>query len=225
MRTNHSLSLLAAAVLAAGGSAVVAGIGIAGTASTGPSKSERAQLLNDKIDRATPPPGQQAPPASNSPQQDCSADMPANVSAAWRFKPTSMAEVRAKAQTIVLADVESVEQLPDAVMSAPGEPSGEIRTPMQSVRLKVSKAYKGAAEGDTITVSKLGSDCFRVEEDPAYEKGETQLLMLERGPGSGLQAVSPEGRSKLTDEGTLQPVGHSSVAQSARGKRPDAIAR
>lgn len=224
MRTNHSLSLLAAAVLAAGGSAVVAGIGIAGAASTGPSKSERAQLLNDKTDRATPPPGQQAP-ASNSPQQDCSADMPANVSAVWRLKPTSMAEVRTKAQTIVLADVESVEQLPDEVLTAAGEPGGEARTPMQIVRLKVRKAYKGSAEGDTIAVTKLGSDCFRVDEDPAYVKGETQLLMLERGPGSGLQAVSPEGRFKLTDEGTLQPVGHSSVAQSARGELPDDIAR
>jgi len=152
--------------------------------------------------------------------------LPARTRVDWRrTRRASMAQVRARAQIIVLADVESVEQMPDAVISAPGEPGGEIRTPMQSVRLEVREAYKSAAEGDTITLSELGGTCYRVDEDPAYAPGETHLLLLERGAGAALQAVSPEGRFQLSREGTLQPVGHSSLAQSARGKRADDIAR
>lgn len=222
MPNNHSLSLLAVAVLAAGGTAVAVGAG----GSSGPSEAERAQLLQAKKDRATPPRGDQGARSSSTLKRECPDDMPANVTALWRFKPKSMAEVRAKADTTVLADVVSVEQAQDDVLRSPGEPGGEIRTPQQVVRLKVRQAYKGpSARGDTITVSKLGGDCYRVEEDPAYAKGETHLLMLERAPRGHLQTVSPEGRFEQTDDGRLKPAGHSAVAESARGKRADDVVR
>jgi hypothetical protein len=77
----------------------------------------------------------------------------------------------------------------------------------------------------TTSASKLGGECYRVEDDPAYSKGETHLLMLERGPRRHLQTVSPEGRYKQIADGTLEPAGHSDVAESAKSKRPDAVAR
>jgi len=49
--------------------------------------------------------------------------------------------------------------------------------------------------------------------------------MLERGPRGHLQTVSPEGRYKQTADGTLEPAGDSTVAESAKGKRPNAVAR
>jgi hypothetical protein len=95
----------------------------------------------------------------------------------------------------------------------------------QVVTLRVKKGYKGAFRpGETVTVSKLGDRCYKVDDDPAYVAGETHLLMLERGP-RGLQAVSPEGRYKQASNGTLTPVTADAVTAAARGKRADAVAR
>jgi len=223
MRTKHTLRLAVATIIAAGaGGAALA----QAQASDTPSAAERARLLEDKQQRTAPSPGERAPKSSSTLRQDCPADMPANVTAVWRFKPGTIGAVRAKANSIVLAEVVAVRQDADDVLAAPGEPGDEIRTPMQVVTMKVKKAYKGPSEaGDTVTLSKLGGECYRVDEDPAYSKGETHLLMLERGPGGHLQTVSPEGRYKQLADGTLEPAGHSAVAKSAKGKRPDAVAR
>jgi hypothetical protein len=223
MRTKHALRAAAVTMIVAGaGGAVLA----QAQADITPSAAERARLLEDKQRHTAPPAGERGPKSSSTLRDDCPADMPANVTAVWRFKPGTMAAVRTKADSIVLADVVSVQQDTDDVLAAPGEPGGEIRTPMQVVTLKVKKGYKGPSRaGDTVTVSKLGGECYRVEQDPAYSKGETHLLMLERGPRGHLQTVSPEGRYKQIGDGTLEPAGHSEVAESAKGKRPDAVAR
>jgi hypothetical protein len=224
MRTKPMLRFAVATIIAVGaGGAALAQAGV--TPST-PSAAERAQLLEDKQQHTAPPAGERAPKSSSTLRQDCPADMPANVTAVWRFKPANMAAVRAKADSIVLADVVSVRQDADDVLAAPGEPGGEIRTPMQIVTMKVKTAYKGPSRaGDTVTLSKLGGECYRVDEDPAYAKGETHLLMLERGARGHLQTVSPEGRYEQLADGSLEPAGHSAVAESAKGKRPDAVAR
>lgn len=177
-----------------------------------------------KIKSAAPGPGEQAPVSDVTAKRGCPADAPVNVTAAWRFKPKSMGEVRAKARSIVLGDVLSVEQAQDDVISAPGEPGGEIRTPRQLVHLKVRKAYKGSTDGAIVTLSKLGGDCYNVDEDPAYAAGQTHLLMLERGAHGDMQVVAPEGRFRQTADGKLKAVGHSDVAASATDKRADDVA-
>jgi hypothetical protein len=229
MTQPKKIRWLTAAVLATAVSGVTLAkveSGVAERPPSTPSPTEAAKLMADKQPVDTAPADKPAPHVTDAPSSQCPADMPANVSLDWRFKPDSLSEVRAEADSIVLAQVVRVVQGADNVLPNPNEPGGEVRTPTQVVTLAVKKAYKGPSRrGETVTVGKLGGPCYKVEEDPAYAPGETHLLMLERGPRGHLQTVAPEGRYKQAADGTLAPVTADAVTAAARGKRPDAVAR
>ena len=220
--------LSAAALTATVGGVTVASVEpvVAERPASAPSPAEAARLIADKHDTTTAPVDRSARHVAGGPRTDCPADMPANVSLAWRLEPDSLRDVRAAADSIVLARVADVRQGEDLVTPSPQEPGGEVRTPTQVVTLTVKSGYKGPnGRGETVTLTKLGGPCYKVEGDPAYRRGETHLLMLERGPRGHLQTVAPEGRYKQLADGTLQPVTSDDVTDDVRGKRPSAVVR
>src|SRR5215510_7722861 len=86
------------------------------------------------------------------------SEMPTtNLHASWCCEPKSIAEASAKADSIVEAEVLSVQRGADIVTKAPGEPGDEDRIPTQQVTLKVLKTHKGNQKpGDTIQLFQTG---------------------------------------------------------------------
>ena len=138
---------------------------------------------------------------------------PTTVHASWSFTPKNADELRARAQSIVLARVQSVSAGPDIVTPQAGEPDGLDRIPTRRVTVEVLKQYKGAGTpGQTLTLFQTGGTVepaapakgtknamtkvqqVVLEGDPAYRAGEEYLFMLEAGPQGTLRPVSPEGR-------------------------------
>ena len=144
----------------------------------------------------------------------------------------SFEEAVNQADLIVLADVKSVKQGPDFVLSSDQEPAHVGRVPTQRVTLNVVKVYQGdAAPGQTLIlyqgyvgvtwVGKFQLPFFMIDEnDPIYGRGERYLLMLipasipeEFKPHQPkpwqegmVMIVSPEGRMRLNADGTLTSV-------------------
>lgn len=162
--------------------------------------------------------------------------------ASWTFHPKSLREARNRAQSIVLAEVVSVERGEDLVTAAPGEPNGVDRIPTQRVTLNVLKAYRGLTkQGDQLTVFQTGGTVlppapaqgakepstdvqqFIMEGDPLYQAGEQYLLMLEPGPKNMLRTISPEGRYRQEKNGALTPMIDGAVAREISGKKLDSL--
>jgi hypothetical protein len=153
------------------------------------------------------------------------------IHAVWDFHPTSLAEARNRAQSIVLAQVVSVAAGPDIVTKESGEPDGVDRIPTQRVTLKVLHSYKGVAAGTQLTLfqtgglvstAKVGDTHPRMmlDGDPFYTAGEQYLLMLAAGPQGTVRTVAPEGRFRYTaSTGALVPVVGGPVADQVKGKR------
>lgn len=159
------------------------------------------------------------------PADQCDPNGPPTAFAEWRFTPDTFEKTKGKAKTIVLGEVTSVQAGPDQVIAMPQEPGGEIRTPTQTVEVKVMKSYKGSDKkaGDTVTLSQVGNACVRVANDPSYVKGETTLLMLEDGPRGTMQTISPEGRYKKGPDGTLNPVIDNAATAKLKGKKVEDV--
>ena len=160
------------------------------------------------------------------------------VQPVWNFQPKNFAEVKNKAQQIVLAQVIKVERGDDIVTKVKGEPNDEDRIPTQKVTLKVAKGYKGAARNGTITLFQTGGEVqappapakgekeplFEASQvifagDPLYKVGEQYLLLLEAGPQNMQRVVSPEGRYKVEKNGTLTAMVDGEVAKEVKSKR------
>jgi hypothetical protein len=162
-----------------------------------------------------------------------------SLHASWQFKPKSIGEARAKADSVVEAEVVSVQRGADIVTKAPGEPGDEDRIPTQQVTLKVLKTHKGSQKvGDTIQVFQTGGlqvpttlasepskDQVRIqakkvilEGDPLYQVGEQHLLMLDQGPKGQLKTVAPQGRFKIERNGTVTPAVDDEVTAPLKGK-------
>lgn len=156
----------------------------------------------------------------------------------WNFQPKTFAEVKNKAQQIVVATVVKVERGDDLITKVANEPNGEDRLPTQRVTLKVTKEYKGAARGASITLFQTGGEVqpppppaegekaplFEATHvifagDPLYKVGEQYLLLLEAGPRNMQRIVSPEGRYKVEQNGTLSAMVEGNVANEVKGKR------
>ena len=137
--------------------------------------------------------------------------------AQWEFHPTTLAQTRARAQQIVLAEVVSAQAGDDIVTPAAGEPDGVSRIPTQRVTVRVVYSYKGSAKqgeqlvlfqtGGVVSTAKAGDTHPRMvlDGDPFYAKGEQYLLMLTSGPKGMLRVVSPEGRYRVDRSGALSP--------------------
>jgi hypothetical protein len=173
-----------------------------------------------------PPPDQKPPKFTDRPQAAaCDASAPANVLAEWAFQPSSFSDVKKRAKKAVEVQVVSVKAGDDIVISAAEEPGGEVRIPTQEVTVNVMKsAGKGQSKkGETMTLFKTGSACQRVDHDPAYVPGETELLLLDDGPKGMSIPVAPEGRYKIKADRTLQPVVDNAVTAEVKGKKADDV--
>ncbi|MCT2280187.1 hypothetical protein M3G91_21460 [Micromonospora chalcea] len=168
--------------------------------------------------------------------QAASADRPdqrptVTMHAQWGFHPASLAQTRAAAQQIVLAEVVSAQPGEDIVTPAAGEPDGVSRIPTQRVTIRVVHPYKGTAKqgeqlvlfqtGGVVSTAKAGDTHPRMvlDGDPLYTKGQQYLLMLTSGPQGTLRVVSPEGRYRVDRSGALTPMIAGSVADEVRGKK------
>jgi hypothetical protein len=159
----------------------------------------------------------------------------ASIHAQWDFHPTTLAQARNRAQSIVLVRVVSVAAGPDIVTREPGEPDGVDRIPTQRITLTVLRSFKGAAAtgaqltlfqtGGTVSTAKAGDNHPRLvlDGDPFYTAGEQYLLMLVAGPQGTQRVVAPEGRFRYdTATGALAPMVAGPVADQVNGKRlPD----
>jgi hypothetical protein len=207
------------------------------------------------------------------------------VNAAWADRSNNFNDVVSHAQNVVQAQVQSVQQGPDIVIKAQGEPGGEIRIPTQNITVVVQSASKGNAQaGQTINVFRTGGQLNipsgpprggqpppentlraanphgngpkpdpgvaapphpdqpaaapntpatannagvseELDDDPAYQVGESYLLALTDGPNGTQRPVSPAGRYRVTGDNHLQAVSSDDVSQGVSG-RPvsDAVA-
>src|SRR5262249_16928347 len=117
--------------------------------------------------------------------------------ASWAFHPATLAQARDHSQSIVLAQVVSVERGQDLVTAVPNEPNGVDRIPTQRITVRVLRTYKGTARvGQQVTLFQTGGTVlpappppggrattkvpqYVLEGDPLYVAGEQYLLMLE----------------------------------------------
>jgi hypothetical protein len=185
---------------------------------------EKNRVGKDKVPDV--PPGQQGPRLDTNPQDTCDPDLPPNAFPEWKNNPASLGEAKQMAKQIVVGDVTNVETGQELRAEAPGEPGGEVVTPVQNVTVQVKDKVKGSAKaGDTITIQRLGDDrgCFRAAGDPPYKKAEQVLLLLEDGVGGRpSHAISPAGRYKVK-EGKLEVVEHNPIATEVAGKKLDEV--
>lgn len=158
------------------------------------------------------------------------------IHASWAFHPKTFAEARDKAPLIVLAQVVSVKRGPDMVTPAKGEPNDEDRIPTQLIQLQVVKGYRGAEQGQILTLSQTGgmvqppapkegekepqSDVPQMflEGDPRYGRGQTYLFLLNMNRQQQVMTISPEGRYKLNPDNTLVAMLKNPVTAEINGK-------
>jgi hypothetical protein len=98
--------------------------------------------------------------------------------ASWAFQPNSFADVVNEAGSIVTGQVTRVEQGPDIVVPAKGEPSGQDAIPTQRITFRVDSVHKGSGDslrGQEITVFRTGG-----------------VVTLPQGPQQGSVAPGPE---------------------------------
>jgi len=173
-----------------------------------------------------PPPADKPPKFTDAPTSaGCDASAPANVKAEWAFQPSSFDDVKKRAKHAVEVEVVSVKAGEDIVIKAAEEPGGEARIATREVTVKVMKnGGKGPSKkGETMTLFQTGSVCQRLEGDPAYTPGETELLLLDQGPKGMSIPVSPEGRYKVKADRTIEPVVNNAVTAGMKGKKVDDV--
>jgi hypothetical protein len=142
------------------------------------------------------------------------------LNADWVNSPENLDEAVNLADTIVVAQVESVQKGEDLVIPGKDEPGGETRVPTSEVKVKVTKSEKGSAKaGDTMTLFQTGDSCQQMDEDPPYKKGQKHLLFLEQGPRGLQRTISPEGRYKENADGTLEPAVEGPATEEVAGKK------
>lgn len=185
---------------------------------------EKNRVGKDKVPDV--PPGQQGTRVDTNPQETCDPDLPPNAFPEWKNNPESLAQAKQMAKQIIVGEVTNVETGPGLRAAAPGEPGGEVVTPVQNVTIQVKDKVKGSGKaGDTITIQRLGDDrgCFRAAGDPPYKKAEQVLLLLEDGVGGRpAHAISPAGRYKVK-EGKLEVVEDNPIATEVAGKKLDEV--
>jgi hypothetical protein len=170
----------------------------------------------------TTPPNDKVPKRFTGGDELCANGSRVRGAAVWAFQPKTFDELRGRASAIVLANVQAVQQAQNVVLPTPAQKgSAMARTlPIQRVTLKVLKTEKGTAKaGETLTLIKVGSDCFDVDDDPPYHPGEKHLLMVEQGPRGFVHTAAPEGRYKQRADGALDPIVDNNVTRQVRGKR------
>lgn len=148
---------------------------------------------------------------------------PGLTMASWANTPETLDEAIALSDEIVMGRVTRVRKAADLSIDAPGEPEGVHTVPVQSVTIRLEKTYKEPADRrgrpETIEVFHTGGldddgQDMMVAGDPEYRRGQRYMLFLTEGPQlnvSGSRTVtrsviSPEGRFKINDDGTLEPV-------------------
>ena len=115
--------------------------------------------------------------------------------AVWYNNPGSVREAYDLGSAAVLATVGKIEQAPDIVVPASGEPEGVDRVPNQSVSLKVDEVLKGdMRSGGTLELFHTGTSDRWADGDPAYAVGEQYVLFLTARDDGRWVVVSPEGR-------------------------------
>lgn len=118
----------------------------------------------------------------------------------WVHGGKDIAGTSAAATVIVRARVKSIREgeslkTPSAQDVAP--------LPTQVIGFETLKAIKGSP-GTTFELFKTGTQTKWLEDDPAYQLGETYLLFLEKRPDGRFIPLGPDGRMKLGGDGSLK---------------------
>ena len=113
--------------------------------------------------------------------------------AVWYYTPQSVQEAYQLSTVAVLATVTQIEQTPDLVVLAQGEPEGVDRVPNQTITLAVNETFKGVGS-KTIQVFHTGDAVRWADGDPAYAVGEQYVLFLLPREDGRYVLVAPEGR-------------------------------
>lgn len=169
----------------------------------------------------TIPPGQNPTQLDSNPQQHCdpSGDHP-NVFAEWRNTPENVNQAAAQADQVVVGTAEDFSAGQSYITKVPGEPGGQVETPVQNVTIHVDQSVKGSARaGGVVTIQRLGDaeGCYRVAGDPPYQRGQQYLLLLENGAGGRPpHPIAPEGRYAVHANGALEAVTNTPAAQEAQ---------
>jgi hypothetical protein len=165
--------------------------------------------------------GKLPPQAEQPPRVTGDSDQCVKMNVAWVFQPETFDDVKKKSKNIVEAEVVSIAEGEPLGTPTADEPGDTELIPTQKITLRVTKAHKGGkSAGQTIELFRTGSDCFVVEHDPAYKKGEQYLLMLDDGPKGMMKTVSPEGRYRKTADGSLEAVvPFAKAAKQLNGKK------
>lgn len=153
--------------------------------------------------------GQNPTRLDSNPRGDCDPSLSPNVFPEWRNDPQNLSQAKGQADEIVVGTVTGIGQGQSLVAAAPGEPGGQVETPVQKITIRVDEAVKGSARaGGVVTIEKLGDaeGCYRVAGDPPYQQGEQYLLLLESGKGgrSAAHAIAPAGRLQVIEGNFLR---------------------
>lgn len=115
----------------------------------------------------------------------------------WHNTPTSVDEAVDLGAVVVRATVMGVQQAPDIVVPAQGEPGGVDRVPTQAITFKTHESLKGSVTS-TFTVFRTGGPNTIVAGDPEYAVGQQYVLILDvQRPDGRWVLVSPEGRYQV----------------------------
>lgn len=172
--------------------------------------------------------GQSPNRLESNPRGDCDPSLPPNVFPEWRNDPQNLNQARGQADDIVVGTVTGIGQGQPLVAAAPGEPGGQVETPVQMITIKVDQTVKGRARaGGVVTIEKLGdaAGCYRVAGDPPYQQGEQYLLLLESGKGgrSAGHAIAPAGRLQVIEGNFLRLTEDNAVASEVAGQKLEQV--
>jgi len=134
------------------------------------------------------------------------------VHATWRLTPNNFSDVVNAADTIVEAQVESVEAGPPIVVPAAGEPGGQDVIPTERVTVNVRTTEKGAAKaGERIVLFQTGGqrtvDQPRVGGRPDESRNHTAKMGPQPGgkEASKPDSPAPERQNPQPDDAPAQP--------------------
>jgi hypothetical protein len=140
----------------------------------------------------------------------------------WHNTPTSVDEAVDMGAVVVRGTVVRVEQAPDIVVPAKGEPGGVDRVPTQAITFKAQETLKGSVTS-TFTVFRTGDAKTVVAGDPEYAVGQQYVLVLDvQRPDGRWVLVSPEGRFHVRS-GKVHAVSEIPGVAAVNGKSYDSF--
>jgi hypothetical protein len=117
---------------------------------------------------------------------------PVGGHASWDFRPHTTQEVFARAQQVVTAHVDAVEEGKPLTKAMPGEPGGQDVIPTQRIRATVRSVDKGAASpGQQIVIFRTGGQIGTFPQAPAQTQDLNEHLgtIRQAAPKTGKPAA------------------------------------